>query len=102
MLICDFGYSALRLVPHRVISIATHYYPLPNSGSSTTLALSLRRHGSVGIRKPDRYALHRCADRKAVYVKVSKNTLDDVYRDQFLREWPAWKEYFANINMNDL
>jgi hypothetical protein len=41
-------------------------------------------------------------DRKAVYIKVTKNTFDDVYREQFLQEWRAWKEYFANTDMNDL
>jgi hypothetical protein len=56
----------------------------------------------VGFRNSVRYGLRLRADRKAVYVKLSKNTLDDVYRQQFLREWPAWKEYFANTDLNDL
>jgi hypothetical protein len=39
---------------------------------------------------------------KQYIVKVFKNTLTDVYREQFLSEWPAWKEYFANTDMDDL
>lgn len=56
----------------------------------------------VGFRKSVRHAVRLRPDRKVVHVKVSKNTLDDVYREQFLREWPAWKEYFANEKMADL
>jgi hypothetical protein len=56
----------------------------------------------VGFRKSLRYAVRLRTDRRVVHVKVSKNTLDDVYREQFLREWPAWKEYFAKAKMADL
>jgi hypothetical protein len=41
-------------------------------------------------------------DRKAVYIKVTKNTFDDVYREQFLREWSGVERILSNTDMNDL
>lgn len=48
------------------------------------------------------YAFRLKPARRSVNVKVSKNTLDDVYREQFLRELPAWKEYFSQIDSANL
>jgi hypothetical protein len=59
-------------------------------------------YGSVGFRKAVRYALRLRTDRKALYVKVSKNTLYDVYREQFLREWSGVERILSNTDMNDL
>jgi hypothetical protein len=84
----------------RFVAINAFYFYLMLLPS--TLRSEERDQIFLGFRKSVRYALRLRADRKAVYVKVSKNTLDDVYREQFLREWPAWKEYFAGTSMDDL
>lgn len=84
----------------RFVAINAFYFYLMLLPS--TLRSEKRDQIFVGFRKAVRYALRLRADRKAVSVKVSKNNLDDVYREQFDREWPAWKEYFANTDMNDL
>ena len=41
----------------------------------------------VDFRKAVRYVLLLRVDRKTIYVKVSKSTLADAYREQFVSEW---------------
>lgn len=54
------------------------------------------------FRRGLRYTFRLRPNRRSVNVKVSKNTIGDVYREQFLRELPAWKEYFSKIDKRSL
>lgn len=65
-------------------------------------AKDLVNESLLEFRRTNRYALRLSHTRKSVSVKVSKNTIGDVYREQFLRELPAWEEYFSGIEMSNL
>jgi hypothetical protein len=56
----------------------------------------------LAFRRGFPYAFRLRSTRRSVNVKVSKNTLADVYREQFLRELPAWKEYFSKLDTTEL
>jgi hypothetical protein len=56
----------------------------------------------LGFRKSFRFAFRLRPTRRSVAIKVSRNTLEDVYRDQFLRELPAWEEYFSEVDATNL
>lgn len=54
------------------------------------------------FRKNFRFAFRLRPTRRSVEIKVSRNTLEDVYRDQFRRELPAWEEYFSKVDPTNL